>query len=166
MYRPKAIDSRRSSSSFRLFSISSSVSLYAAHTRTCPPSSIHRQVLQTLALPRRVIASTARRTRHTRRNHDRINKIALASVWMPRSTVLALCDLLGEAAQLQTHDLVTNGVWDPQPPNMDVSCLSNARSRAHPDRCCGIRLDIHVDDSAHLLEHVLREDPSCRSKIP
>ena len=52
---------------------------------------------------------------------------------------------------------------DPQPTNLVVSCLSNARSGAHPDRCRGIRLDSNVDGSAHLLVHVLREDPSCRA---
>ena len=62
-----------------------------------------------------------------------------------------------------SHDLVTNGVLDPQPTNLDVSCLPKARSGAHPDRCRELRLDIHVDDSAHLLAHVLREDPSCRA---
>ena len=60
---PSAIDSRRSSSSFTLFSISSSVSLYAMHTRTSLLDSIHRHVLQAFALPRRV---------------HRINRIELA----------------------------------------------------------------------------------------
>ena len=41
-----------SSASFTMFSTSLSVSLYAIHTRTSPPNSIHRHVLQPFALPR------------------------------------------------------------------------------------------------------------------
>ena len=48
----------------------------------------------------------------------------------------------------QTHDFVTNGVLDPQPSNLDVFCLSKARSGAHPDRCRRVRLDIDVDGSS------------------
>ena len=127
--RPSAIDSRRSSSSFMLFSILSSVSLYAIHTRTYSPNSIHRHVLQPFALPRRVTAFTS------------------ASFSVSFSVLHFL----------QAHDFVTNGVLDPQP----VSCFSNARSRAHPDRCRGVRLDIYVDGSSHLFVHVLRADSSC-----
>ena len=91
MYQPNTIDSRRSSLSFMLFSISSSVSLYAIHTRTSPPDSTHRHVLQTLALPRRVTAFTTRRTIHAPRNHDRINKIVLGLDAMFNVSPGALC---------------------------------------------------------------------------
>ena len=47
---------RRSSASFTMLSISSSVWLYAIHTRASPPNSFHRHFLQSFALPRRVIA--------------------------------------------------------------------------------------------------------------
>ena len=75
---PSAIDSRRSSSSFMRFYISPAVSLHAIHTRTPPPKSIHRHVLQPFALSRRVIAFASRRIIHARGNHDRINMIVLA----------------------------------------------------------------------------------------
>ena len=68
---------------------------------------------------------------------------------------------LGALHLSQTNDLVTNGVLDPWPSDLNVSCLSNALSGAHPDHCCRVRLDIDVDGSSHLLVHVLREDSSC-----
>ena len=71
---------------FTMFSISLSVSLYAIHTRTSPPTSIHQHVLQPFALPRRVIAfTTSRRAVHVCRNRDQ-------SVCVPRSTVFPTSD--------------------------------------------------------------------------
>ena len=55
--RAKRNDFIVSSASITMFSTSLSVSLYAIHTRTSPPNSIHRHVLQTFALPWRAIAS-------------------------------------------------------------------------------------------------------------
>ena len=59
MTGPSATTFSFSSASFTMLSTSLSVSLYATHTRTSPPNSIHRHVLQPFALPRRVIAFTS-----------------------------------------------------------------------------------------------------------
>ena len=84
--RPSAIDSRRSSASFMLFSISPSVSLYAKHIRTFPPNSIHRHVLQPFALPRRVTALPPQEP-YTLVGIT-IELTGLCSLWVPHSTVL------------------------------------------------------------------------------
>ena len=70
--------------------------------------------------------------------------------------------VVGASHLSQTHDLVTNGVLDPQPTNLDVSGLSNARSGTHPDRSRRVRFDVDVGSSSHLLVHVLCDDSSCR----
>ena len=77
MTGPSAIDFVVSNASFTMFSISSSVSLYAIHTRTSPPDSIHRYVLQPFAHPRRVIAFTSRRAVHVCLDRDLIDRIEL-----------------------------------------------------------------------------------------
>ena len=78
MTGPSATTLSFSSESFTMFSTSLSVSLYAIHTRTSPPNSIHRHVLQPFALPRRVIAFTSPRAVHVCRNRDLIDKIELS----------------------------------------------------------------------------------------
>ena len=75
--RAKCNDFIVSSASITMFSTSLSVSLYAIHTRTSPPNSIHRHVLQTFALPWRVIAFTSQRTVHICRNRHLIDRIEL-----------------------------------------------------------------------------------------
>ena len=66
------------SASFTMFSTSLSVSLYAIRTRTSPPNSIHRHVLQPLAFSRRVIAFTSWRAVHVCRDRDLIDRIELS----------------------------------------------------------------------------------------
>ena len=73
----KCNDFTVSSASITMFPTSLSVSLYATHTRTSPPNSIHRHVLQTFALPWPVIAFTSRRTVHVCRKRDLIDRIEL-----------------------------------------------------------------------------------------
>ena len=50
-----------------------------------------------------------------------------------------------------------------QPTNLYVSGLSNASSRAHPNRCRRVRFDVDVDGSFHFFVHVFCEDSSCRT---
>ena len=76
--------------------------------------------------------------------------------------------VVGASHPSQAHDLVTNGVLDQQPANLNVSGgLSNARSETHPDRSRQIRFDVDVVGSSHILVHVLCEDPRAEpSTIP
>ena len=71
--------------------------------------------------------------------------------------------VVGASHLSQAHDLVTDGVLDPQPTNLNESGLSNARSGTHPDRSRRVRFDVDVDGSSHLPVHVLCEDSSCRA---
>ena len=68
--------------------------------------------------------------------------------------------VVGASHLSQVHDLVMNGVSDPQPTNLNVSGLSNARSGTHPDRSRRVRFDADVGGSSHLFVHVLSEDSS------
>ena len=77
MTGPSATTLSFSNASITMFSTSLSAWLYAVHTRTSPPNSIHRHVLQPFANPRRVIAFTSRRTVHVCRNRNLIDRIEL-----------------------------------------------------------------------------------------
>ena len=53
--------------------------------------------------------------------------------------------VVGASHLSQAHDLVTNGVLDRQPTNLDVSGLSHARSGTRPDRSRRVRFNVDVD---------------------
>ena len=91
MTKPSATTLSFSSASFTMFFTSLSVSLYAIHTRTSPPHSIHRHVLQPFALPRRVITFTSQRAVHVCRNRDLINRIELCLCASLNSPTLSCC---------------------------------------------------------------------------
>ena len=93
-----------------MFSTSLSVSLYAIHTRTSPPNSIHRHVLQPFALPRRVIAFTSRRAVHVCRNRDLIDRIELTLCASLNSLSQSCCFELSLLTQYIHQDHVTNAI--------------------------------------------------------
>ena len=98
----------------------------------------------------------APRNRHVRTSTlGRVDDQSLRGLWCPFPPRTRCFHLF------QAHNFVTNSVRDPQPSNLDVPRLPDARSGAHSHCCRGIRLDLEAAVSSHVFVHVLCDYPSC-----